>query len=560
MSYLVLARKWRPQSFAEVIGQSHVVRVLESALRSGRIAHAYVFAGPRGVGKTSIARILAKSLNCEQGPTPEPCGVCRSCTEIQGGSNFDVIEIDGASNNSVNDIRELRGNVKYGPSEFRWKVYIIDEVHMLSTSAFNALLKTLEEPPPNTVFIFATTELHKLPLTVLSRCQRFDFQRLSPAEIERSLQRVCAAEGVEVEERTLRLLARRADGGMRDAQSLLDQVLSFSGGRVVHEEVVQGLGLVEQERVEQLLAAVVARDGAAAFRLARELSASGADLAEVLLQVAEALRNLLLLGVDEALAAEDLPAETLEGLRPWAAELGEGDLLRMLSFLGSQIDAIKRGGNTRLRFELTLLRLVRMERALEVEALVQALSGLPAAALGTVPAEEKKTLRGGADPVTRPRKPTAPAGGDPAAEPPRLLPEAEPPALLERIRSRWPAVREEVARRQPLLDEAFHALLPVAFQAGVLTLKGDLGSPLERQHIERLQPALEEAVAAGLGGDWPGGARLELVSGELTEEERFLPVKRTRIDARGRLEELAGEHPLVEDLFQRMDGRLLDGQ
>jgi DNA polymerase-3 subunit gamma/tau len=389
MSYLVLARKWRPQSFKEVIGQQHVVRTLDNAIRQGRIAHAYVFAGPRGVGKTSIARILAKSLNCEKGPTSDPCGTCRSCSEIQGGSNFDVIEIDGASNNSVNDVRELRSNVKYGPSEFRWKVYIIDEVHMLSTSAFNALLKTLEEPPPNTVFIFATTELHKLPLTVLSRCQRFDFKRLSHREIEESLARVCEAEGMSIEARTLALIARRADGGMRDAQSLLDQVMSFSEGSIQHDEVVHALGLVSQDRVFELFRCMREKDSAGVFRLARDLASEGADAGEFLLQVADSLRQLLVLGIDPASMEDELPAELLEDFRAWSGTFSEEDLLRMLNLLGSQMDLIRRGSHPRLRFELVLLRLARMEKSVDVNELTRLLAGVP---LESSPAQpEKKT-------------------------------------------------------------------------------------------------------------------------------------------------------------------------
>ncbi|MDY6952253.1 MAG: DNA polymerase III subunit gamma/tau, partial [Thermodesulfobacteriota bacterium] len=228
MSYLVLARKYRPQTFEEVVGQDHVTRTLKNAIRADRVAHALLFSGPRGVGKTSVARIMAKAMNCESGPTPSPCNVCRSCREITEGVSLDVFEIDGASNRGINEIRELRENIKYMPSHGRFKIYIVDEVHMLTTEAFNALLKTLEEPPPHVLFFFATTEAHKIPITILSRCQRHNFKRIGLEDILTSLRRVSHEMSFRIDDEGLVLLAREAGGSMRDALSLLDQVMAYA--------------------------------------------------------------------------------------------------------------------------------------------------------------------------------------------------------------------------------------------------------------------------------------------------------------------------------------------
>ncbi|MBM2838973.1 MAG: dnaX [Deltaproteobacteria bacterium] len=228
MSYLVLARKWRPQVFEDVVGQEHVTRTLQNAIKTGRVAHAYLFTGARGVGKTSAARILAKALNCINGPTPVPCNTCEACREIAGGSSMDVFEIDGASNTGVDDIRELRENIKFPPIKCRYRIYIIDEVHMLSTNAFNALLKTLEEPPPHVIFVFATTDPQKIPVTILSRCQEFDFKRIPALLIQERLKGIAESEKIKITDRGLHIIAREADGGMRDAQSILDQVISFA--------------------------------------------------------------------------------------------------------------------------------------------------------------------------------------------------------------------------------------------------------------------------------------------------------------------------------------------
>ncbi|MBU4053265.1 MAG: DNA polymerase III subunit gamma/tau, partial [Proteobacteria bacterium] len=245
MSYLVLARKYRPQSFEDVVGQEHVTRTLTNAISMGRVHHAVLFSGPRGTGKTTVARILAKALNCEQGPTKTPCNVCSSCVEITSGSGVDVFEIDGASNNSVDQVRELRDNSKYMPAHSRYKIYIIDEVHMLSIAAFNALLKILEEPPAHVLFFFATTEPQKIPLTILSRCQRHDFKRIDAKDTMAQLKKLCEMEGFHIDVESLAIIAREAGGGMRDALSLLDQLMASAEGDLTHERLMDILGVVD---------------------------------------------------------------------------------------------------------------------------------------------------------------------------------------------------------------------------------------------------------------------------------------------------------------------------
>jgi len=293
MEYQVSARKHRPMTFAEVTGQTHVVRTLTNALASGRTAHAYLFSGMRGVGKTTMARILAKALNCEKGPTSTPCLACVSCREIGAGMSFDVMEIDGASSNSVDDVREMRETVKTAPAHGRYRVYIIDEVHMLSTAAFNALLKTLEEPPAHVVFVFATTEAHKVPPTILSRCQHFTFRRIPRREVVDTLKRVTAAEGITIDDRSLSALARASDGSLRDALSLLDQAVAFGGKRVEAEQLMILLGAVPHELLRGALEAILARDAAGALKALAAVQDHGSDVRQFCGELMEHVRNLL---------------------------------------------------------------------------------------------------------------------------------------------------------------------------------------------------------------------------------------------------------------------------
>jgi len=293
MDYQVSARKYRPMTFAEVTGQAHVVKTLTNALASGRTAHAYLFSGMRGVGKTTMARILAKALNCDKGPTPTPCLTCASCREIGSGTSFDVMEIDGASSNSVDDVREMRETIKTGPARGHYRVYIIDEVHMLSTAAFNALLKTLEEPPAHVVFVFATTEAHKIPQTILSRCQHFTFRRIPRREVIGTLKRVAQVEGIAIDERNLSALARASDGSMRDALSLMDQAVAFGGKQVAADDLMTMLGSVPHELLRGVLEATLARDAAGALRALAAVQDYGCDVRQFSGELLEHVRHLL---------------------------------------------------------------------------------------------------------------------------------------------------------------------------------------------------------------------------------------------------------------------------
>jgi DNA polymerase-3 subunit gamma/tau len=297
LDYQVSARKYRPGTFDDVMGQSHVVQTLQNAIASKRIAHAFLFSGTRGVGKTTVARILAKALNCEQGPTATPCTACANCIEITQGTSVDVVEIDGASNTSVDDVREIRENVKFTPFRGQYRVYIIDEVHMLSTSAFNALLKTLEEPPAHVVFIFATTEIHKIPATILSRCQHYNFRRISKAEIVERLRHVSVQDGLSIEDRSLMALARASEGSMRDALSLLDQVIAFGGKTIRHGDLEVLLGTVPQERVRAMIEAILAQDSREALQVIADLLDQGHDLRAYCADLVEYVRNMLVAAV-----------------------------------------------------------------------------------------------------------------------------------------------------------------------------------------------------------------------------------------------------------------------
>ncbi len=382
--YIVTARKWRPQRFADVVGQEHVTRTLRNAVQSGRIHHAYIFNGPRGVGKTTTARILAKAVNCEN-PSPEfePCNGCASCTEINTGRSMDVIEIDGASNNSVDDIRKLRENAKYPPVKGDYKMYIIDEVHMLSTSAFNALLKTLEEPPRHLLFVFATTEPHKVPATILSRCQRFDFRRMQIDEIAAQLRYIATQEDITIDDESLAVIGKKGDGSMRDSQSIFDQVIAFCGRIVEYARVNEALNLIDTEFYFTLGRAIREHDVATILDFAREVFMRGYDLQECLHGLAEHFRNLLtVLATGSATLIEASKLHREQYLAE-AQKFTQEDVLQYMTIIMNTEQALRFAPQPRLRFEFALVQMAKMDSAVQLSELLAEL------------AELKKKIEGG---------------------------------------------------------------------------------------------------------------------------------------------------------------------
>ena len=358
MGYLVLARKYRPQTFDEVVGQAHVTQTLTNAIRHQRVAHAILFSGPRGTGKTTVARILAKAMNCVQGARPDPCNACRSCNEITGSSAADVFEIDGASNNSVDQVRELRENVKYMPAYSPHKIYIIDEVHMLSTAAFNALLKTLEEPPPHVLFLFATTEAHKIPITILSRCQRYDFRRVGFDQIVAHMTALCEHENVVLPAESLTTIAREAGGSVRDALSLLDQVMTCSDGNQTHEQVLEILGTVDRNLLLNLADVLLQGDTGRVLESIDAVFQRGQDLKKFYQELITHVRNLLVIKLsDQAERLVDLPQAEVAQLRGSVANLSSAALNHVLEALFRDEAAIRLSMQPRLALETSPIRL-----------------------------------------------------------------------------------------------------------------------------------------------------------------------------------------------------------
>jgi len=389
MEYIVLARKWRPQVFEDVVGQEHVVKTLRNAILQDRIAHAFIFSGPRGTGKTSVARIMAKALNCEKGPTPTLCNACTNCREITEGISIDVREIDGASNRGIDEIRELRENVKFFPASSRYKIYIIDEVHMLTREAFNALLKTLEEPPLHVIFIFATTEIHKVPATILSRCQCFDFRRISLRLITDNLRRIAEVEGIHINETILTWIAEAGDGSIRDAQSIFDQVISYAGFDIRESDVEELLGRTDKRFLFMLSEAVLERNAARCLEIIDEAYYAGVDMKYLYQMLLSHFRNLLLTRIaGEAQALLDLADDEIAKLKAQTEGVSRQTLQHLLDILMAEEENVRKSYNARLNLEVILFRMAYLEPMIPIDEILSKMEDLEKRLSSTRPFQE----------------------------------------------------------------------------------------------------------------------------------------------------------------------------
>ncbi len=377
MSYLVLARKYRPQTFDEVIKQNHVTQTLTNAIKSRRVAHAILFTGPRGTGKTTVARILAKAMNCKEGPTPMPCNTCRSCREITSGNAVDVFEIDGASNNGVEQIRSLRENINYMPAHSPNKIYIIDEVHMLSISAFNALLKTLEEPPSHVMFIFATTEPHKIPVTILSRCQRHDFKLIDIESISNHMKDLCSKEHIDITEESLMLIAREAGGSIRDALSLLDQIMACSEGTISYKNILDILGVADRKIIFDISNAILRKDIPEALNVVDEIYDRGYEMKKFYADIIEHFRNLLVVKMGKNISKLiNLPSHEIDLMQDQVQDISESYLNQIFDLLFKEEASIRLSAQPKLALEIAFIRLSQIKPALPIDLLIEKLDDL----------------------------------------------------------------------------------------------------------------------------------------------------------------------------------------
>jgi DNA polymerase-3 subunit gamma/tau len=554
MSYLVLARKYRPQAFEQVIEQNHVTRTLSNAISSDRVAHAVLFSGPRGTGKTTVARILAKAMNCKAGPNPAPCNQCRSCGEITSGHAVDVFEIDGASNNSVDQVRELRENIKYMPAHSLYKIYIIDEVHMLSMPAFNALLKTLEEPPPHVMFIFATTEPHKIPITILSRCQRHDFRRISLNSMIQHMTYLCQEEKFKISDESLVLIAREATGSMRDALSLLDQVLACFKGSVDHDQVLDILGVIDRKYVFDLCDTILRGDISVTLETLDDSYNRGHDLKKLYTNLLEHFRNLIVVKMGQNISKlVDLPQYELDQMVEQTRHVSAAVLNQIFDYLYREEVSIRLSADAKLALEMAFIRMDQIKPALPIDVLIDKLDHLRQE-FYSQPGTERSDRKPDVVSEMHAPKPAAEGGhSESPADPAPASPQT--PAItgdeLKNLDVTWNQLYEIIAQKNPSLGASLSKcrLKQVTADSIEIEVRAN-GFTLNMLQREKNLAALKRICAEYFGKD------LDVVLSCHPETDDGSPKKKSQND--NLLKQKALSHPLVSDAIEIFNAKLID--
>jgi len=577
MSYQVTARKWRPMVFEDVIGQSHVTNTLKNALATNRLAHAFIFCGGRGCGKTTTARILAKAINCLHPKDSNPCNECEVCGEITSGRSMDVVEIDGASNRGVDEIRNLRESVRYAPARGKYKVYIIDEVHMLTKEAFNALLKTLEEPPPHVLFIFATTEVHKVPSTILSRCQRYDFRRITIEDIMSRLRFIAGEEKIAIDDDSLMIIAKKGDGSMRDSQSIFDQVVSYCGTTITAPQIISLLNVVDQEFYFRVSDCVKAHDAKAGIALVEEIVRNGFDIKEFLSGLAEHFRNFLIARTTQSTRLIEVPEVYRARYANAASLFDEQDILRLIKLTTDLESSIRYSSQPRFKLEVGIIQMTKMEQSVKIDALLQQLD------------EMKKKLNSGDHPPAKPfslsvgspfptpsvhtaeepstgypfaptRKisdtpklslvsPPAPSSEKAAAAP--TMKEAEDLSggdLFERIKQEWGTIIDEVRRKKISVGTMLGESTPVSVAHETLNIA--CVDDFHFSSLKRNQMFLTETVNTLLGTKLRIDLQLQPAAVAVPLPVQPPPHETSSSNSSQTKEAPPTEHPLIETLYR----------
>lgn len=492
MAYQVTARKWRPQKFEEVVGQEHITETLKNSLRKNRIAHAYIFTGPRGVGKTTTARILAKALNCLQPVDFEPCNKCEMCKAINEMQSMDIIEIDAATNRGIDEVRTLRESVKYAPTLGKYKVYIIDEVHMLTTESFNAFLKTLEEPPAHTIFVFATTDIHKVPPTIISRCQRFDFRRLQIETIKHQLKKIADEEKIKIDDKALTIIAKKADGAMRDAQSYFDQVIAFCGEEVKSETVSKILNLIDEETYFNISDAIVSKNFHIVFETINTIYQNGWDFTEFLDGLIEHFRDILTVVLTNKTNQIESAEIYKQRYISSAKEFSKGDLLRILHFLSKSQQELRFSNNQKLKMEIILSHLIGLEKSATISEILSAIDKGNSNEITEEPVKKKDI-----DKVSEPKTPLVKSNTSAIGKKPSDYVDSDSKTVqlksktsissgqnnIDEIISKWKLFVDDISKEKALLlAPIFNKVLPFALDGNKL-------------YLENLEPGFMETIS-----------------------------------------------------------------